>query len=235
VTEQNIPLITIDGPSGSGKGTVAALVARKLGFQLLDSGALYRLVGLAAVKQGMATPLDDEPALAEIAENLDVTFLPSAEEGRTLDITLSGEDVTDELRLETSGEYASQVASKPSVRKALLARQRSLLQLPGLVADGRDMGTVVFPAAKAKIFLTASAEERAQRRYKQLINKGETVKLPALLAEIQARDERDMNRAVAPLKPAEDALVLDSTSLSIEEVLEAVLAHATSFGIGSVE
>jgi len=220
---QNIPIITIDGPSGSGKGTIAASLAKKLGYHLLDSGALYRLVGLAAVKRGIS--LADEAALRPVAETLDIEFKPSRDPSRTLDILLEGKDVTDELRLETSGEYASQVASKPGVRQALLKRQRAMLKAPGLVADGRDMGTVVFPEAKIKVFLTASAEERAQRRYKQLIHKGESVNLRALLAEIQARDERDSNRSVAPLKAAEGALVLDSTSLTIDEVLNAILTY----------
>jgi len=221
-----IPVITIDGPSGSGKGTVAASLAKTLGFHLLDSGALYRLVGLAAVKRGIS--LADEAALVPIAANLDVEFRPSIEASRTMDIILAGENVTDELRLETSGEYASQVASKPAVRTALMKRQREMLKAPGLVADGRDMGTVVFPEAKIKVFLTASAEVRAQRRYNQLIHKGEDVNLRALLAEIQARDERDINRPVAPLKAAEGALVLDSTSMTIAEVQDAILAYIRS-------
>lgn len=226
-----IPIITIDGPSGSGKGTVAASIAKKLGFHLLDSGALYRLVGLAAVKRGIS--LQDEAALVPVAEALPVEFHPSAQAERTLDIFLEGLDVTDELRLETSGEYASLVAAKPGVRTALLKRQRSLLQAPGLVADGRDMGTVVFPEAKVKVFLTASAEERAQRRYNQLIRKGEGVNLRALLTEIRARDERDINRPVAPLKAAEGALILDSTSLTIAEVENAILEYAKAAGLFS--
>jgi len=221
-----VPLITIDGPSGSGKGTVAAALAKRLGFHLLDSGALYRLVGLAAVKRGLS--LADESSLVPVAEQLAIEFKPSQDPSRTLDILLDGQDVTDELRLETSGEYASQVASKPGVRRALLKRQRAMLKQPGLVADGRDMGTVVFPEAKIKVFLTASAEERAQRRYKQLIHKGEDVNLRALLAEIQARDERDTNRPVAPLKAAEGALILDSTSMTIDEVINAIHAYAGS-------
>jgi cytidylate kinase len=221
-----IPVITIDGPSGSGKGTIAASIAKKLGFHLLDSGALYRLVGLAAVKRGIS--LADETALMPLAENLDIEFRPSRDPSRTLDVLLEGQDVTDELRLETTGEYASLVASKPGVRSALLKRQRAMLRMPGLVADGRDMGTVVFPEAGIKVFLTATAEERAKRRYNQLIHKGEGVNLRALLAEIQARDERDINRPVAPLKAAEGALVLDSTSMTIAEVQDAILAYIRS-------
>lgn len=226
---QPIPIITIDGPGGSGKGTIAASLARKLGFHLLDSGALYRLVGLAAVKRGIS--LQDEAALVPVAEQLAVEFKPSRQPDRPLDVLLDGVDVTDELRLETSGEYASQVAAKPGVRRALLQRQRAMLQAPGLVADGRDMGTVVFPEARVKVFLTASAEERAQRRYKQLIRKGESVNLRALLTEIRARDERDINRPVAPLKAAEGALILDSTSLTIAEVEQAILDYAGSAGL----
>jgi len=220
----NTPIITIDGPSGSGKGTIAAVIAKKLGFHLLDSGALYRLVGLAAVKRGIS--LDDEAQLIPLAERLDVEFRPSASVDRTLDVILDGTDVTDELRRETSGEYASRVAAKPGVRRALLARQRAMWKVPGLVADGRDMGTVVFPEAPVKVYLTASAEERAERRYNQLIHKGENVNLRALLTEIRARDERDINRPVAPLKAADDALVLDSTSLTIADVEQAILDYA---------
>ncbi len=231
VSVKPIPIITIDGPSGSGKGTVAAAIAKKLGFHLLDSGALYRLVGLAAVKRGIS--LQDEAALVPVAEQLAVEFRPSLQQGRTLDIILDAVDVTDELRLETTGEYASQVAARPGVRTALMKRQRAMLQPPGLVADGRDMGTVVFPEARIKVFLTASAEERAKRRYNQLIHKGESVNLRALLTEIRARDERDINRPVAPLKAAEGALVLDSTSLTITEVENAILNYAESAGLSS--
>lgn len=227
-----IPIITIDGPSGSGKGTVAASVAQKLGYHLLDSGALYRLVGLAAVKRGLS--LQDEVVLVPVAEQLAVEFKPSRQPDRTLDVLLDGVDVTDALRLETTGEYASLVAAKPGVRAALLKRQRAMLQAPGLVADGRDMGTVVFPEATIKVFLTASAEERAKRRYNQLIHKGESVTLRALLTEIRARDERDTNRPVAPLKAAEGALILDSTSLTIVEVEKAILDYAKTAGLFSV-
>jgi cytidylate kinase len=218
-----IPVITIDGPSGSGKGTIAAAIAKALGYHLLDSGALYRLVGLAAVKRGIS--LADETALIPVAENLDIEFRPSHNPDRMLDVFLEARDITDELRLETTGEYASLVASKPGVRAALLKRQRAMLRAPGLVADGRDMGTVVFPEAQYKVFLTATAGERAKRRYNQLIHKGEDVNLRALLAEIQARDERDINRPVAPLRAAEGALILDSTSMTIAEVQDAILAY----------
>ena len=210
-------VIAIDGPSGSGKGTLAGLLAARLGWQLLDSGALYRLLAYAAGKHGIA--LDNEAALAMLAANLDVQFVAGG-------IILEGESVTERIRNEQVGAGASQVAALPAVRDALLQRQRAFREAPGLVADGRDMGTVVFPDAPLKIFLTASAEERARRRYLQLEAKGEDVSLPSLLEEIQARDDRDMNRAVAPLKPAVDAIQLDSTEMSIEEVLERILQEA---------
>ena len=210
-------VIAIDGPSGSGKGTLAGLLAARLGWQLLDSGALYRLLAYAAGKHGIA--LDNEAALAMLAANLDVQFVAGG-------IILEGESVTERIRNEQVGAGASQVAALPAVRDALLQRQRAFREAPGLVADGRDMGTVVFPDAPLKIFLTASAEERARRRYLQLKAKGEDVSLSSLLEEIQARDDRDMNRAVAPLKPAVDAIQLDSTEMSIEEVLERILQEA---------
>ena len=210
-------VIAIDGPSGSGKGTLAGLLAARLGWRLLDSGALYRLLAYAAGKHGIA--LDNEAALAMLAANLDVQFVTGG-------IILEGESVTERIRNEQVGAGASQVAALPAVRDALLQRQRAFREAPGLVADGRDMGTVVFPDAPLKIFLTASAEERARRRYLQLKAKGEDVSLPSLLEEIQARDDRDMNRAVAPLKPAVDAIQLDSTEMSIEEVLERILQEA---------
>ena len=210
-------VITIDGPSGSGKGTVAALLAARLGWQLLDSGALYRLLALSAGKHGIA--LDDEAALQAQAAALDVVFTGQR-------IVLEGEDATDAIRNEQVGAGASKVAALPGVRAALLQRQRDFRVAPGLIADGRDMGTVVFPDAPLKIYLTASAEERARRRYLQLKDKVEGVSLPSLLKEIQARDERDMQRAVAPLKPAIDAIQLDSTELSIEQVLDSILSEA---------
>ncbi len=209
-----IPILAIDGPSGSGKGTVAARVADALGWHILDSGALYRLVGLAALKSGVN--LNDHAAVAEIARHLPVRF----ESGK---VFLGDEDVSLEIRTETAGNNASKVAAIPEVRAALLEWQRSYARPPGLVADGRDMGTVVFPQAAVKIFLDASAEERARRRYKQLKDKGMDVNLPGLIAEIEERDRRDRNRKVAPLVPADDALVIDSTSMNIDEVVDLVL------------
>ena len=209
-----IPILAIDGPSGSGKGTVAARVADALGWHILDSGALYRLVGLAALKSGVN--LNDHAAVAEIARHLPVRF----EAGK---VYLDDEDVSLEIRTETAGNNASKVAAIPEVRAALLEWQRSYARSPGLVADGRDMGTVVFPQAAVKIFLDASAEERARRRYKQLKDKGMDVNLPGLIAEIEERDRRDRNRKVAPLAPADDALVIDSTSMNIDEVVDLVL------------
>ena len=211
-----IPVLAIDGPSASGKGTVAERVARVLGFHFLDSGALYRLTALAAMKAGVA--LDDEAGVADRAAALPASF----RDGR---IWLADEDVTDAIRAEAVGEGASRVAALPAVRAALLERQRAYRQAPGLVADGRDMGTVVFPDAATKVFLTASAEARAERRYKQLIEKGNSASLPALVADMQARDARDTARAVAPLKPAPDALLLDTTHMGIEAAVQAVLDH----------
>lgn len=216
------PVITIDGPSGSGKGTVAGLLAKQLGWNLLDSGALYRLLAFAAGNHGV--DLTNEESLKLLAAHLDVQFIASGN-GQGQRIVLEGEEVTDLIRNEQIGAGASQVASLPAVREALLQRQQAFQEMPGLIADGRDMGTVVFPDAPLKIFLTASAEERARRRYLQLKAKGDDVNLASLLDEIQARDERDTQRAVAPLKPAADAIVLDSTELSIEKVLERILSE----------
>ena len=212
-------VIAIDGPSGSGKGTLSQLLAKKIGFHLLDSGALYRLVALAALKQGVN--IQDERQVEQVAAQLDVRFDITDESTRIL---LSGEDVTSAIRNEIISMNASVVAAYPGVREALLKRQRDFRQLPGLVADGRDMGTTVFPDADIKIFLTASAEARAQRRYKQLVEKGESVDMNALIKDIQERDERDSKRTVSPLKPAADAILLDSTQMTIEEVLEAMLS-----------
>ena len=217
------PVIAIDGPSGSGKGTVAGLLAKQLGWGLLDSGALYRLLAFAARNHGV--DLTNEEAMKVLAAHLDVQFVARGEGQR---IILEGEDVTDAIRNEQIGAGASQVAALPAVREALLQRQRAFQEMPGLVADGRDMGTVVFPDAPLKVFLTASAEERARRRYLQLKAKGDDVNLASLLEEIRARDERDTQRAVAPLKPAADAIQLDSTALSIEQVLERILSEVAS-------
>jgi 3-phosphoshikimate 1-carboxyvinyltransferase len=208
------PVIAVDGPAASGKGTIAAGVATALGFHLLDSGALYRLVALKAIETG--TPLDAEPALAAAAAALDVAFA----DGRVL---LERRDVTDALRGEAVSAGASRVAVHPAVRAALLARQRTFRRPPGLVADGRDMGTVVFPDAVLKIFVTASPEERARRRHKQLIEKGNSVTLQSLLRDIRDRDARDAGRAAAPLVPAADAVALDTTDMTIDAAIGFVL------------
>ena len=208
-------VVTIDGPSGSGKGTISQLLAERLGWHFLDSGALYRVLGVAALRRGLDAGQPQE--LKKLAEVLGVTF-------RKERIILDGEDVADAIRTESAGNMASKVAALPEVRAALLERQRAFAREPGLVADGRDMGTVVFPAAEVKIFLTASAEERAIRRYNQLKGKGLDVNLPDLAAEIRERDQRDRIRSVAPLKAAAAALEVESTGLSIEEVFERVEA-----------
>ena len=217
------PVITVDGPSGAGKGTLCMLLAEKLGFHLLDSGAIYRVLALAAIHHGVDT--ESEDALVPLATHLDVQFIA---EGELVKVILEGEDVSGELRKEETGMAASKVAALPRVREALLRRQRAFSAAPGLVADGRDMGTVVFTNAEAKIFLDASAEERANRRLKQLQGKGLDVKFDDLLSEIQERDDRDRNRPVAPLRPAEGALVLDSTSMNIEQVVEKALHYIES-------
>ncbi|MEH6458316.1 (d)CMP kinase [Chitinimonas sp. JJ19] len=209
-----IPVIAIDGPSASGKGTVAARVAAALGWHYLDSGALYRLTALAVLQRGLQ--LDDAQQVTAVAAALDVSFL----EGMIL---LDGEDATELIRAEAVGEAASKVAVLPTVRAALLQRQRDFARAPGLVADGRDMGSAVFPEATLKVFLTASAEERASRRYKQLIAKGESVNILQILQDIEQRDARDRARSVAPLQQLPDAHLLDTTQLSIEQAVKAVL------------
>jgi len=219
-----VSVITIDGPAGSGKGTIAQRVAGILSWQILDSGALYRLVAHAALNKQCS--FDDHAGLADIARHLDVTF-QAQDTGGVLSI-LEGADVTTAIRSETAGEAASKVAAVPEVREALLERQRAFAQLPGLVADGRDMGTVVFPHATLKIYLTASAEVRAQRRLKQLKDHGLNANLAGLISDIQERDARDMNRTHAPLKPAEDAFIIDTSELSIDEVVAKVIGFYES-------
>ena len=216
-------VLTIDGPVSSGKGTVARLVAIRLGWHLLDSGALYRVLGYHASNQGLA--LDDEPALVELAKTLPVRFIER--EGETA-VILDGEDVSNIIRQESVGELASQVAVLQPVRDALLARQRAFAEAPGLVADGRDMGTVVFTSAPLKIYLTASAEERARRRFEQLKEKGFDATLATLVEDIRTRDDRDMNREVAPLRPADDAVVIESTTLTVDEVVNRILEEAAA-------
>lgn len=219
----NIPVLTIDGPSGSGKGTIAQLMAKQLGWHYLDSGAIYRVLAQAAIKHHV--DLVDEGKLAELAEHLDLVF---SLDNNTLTVLLEGEDVSLLIRSEKAGNAASKVAALPLVRAALLTRQHDFRQFPGLVTDGRDMGTVVFPDAKHKVYLTASARVRAERRYKQLKEKGIESNISALEAEISERDDRDSNRDVAPLRPASDAVELDSTSMGIEAVYEHVSALCTS-------
>ncbi len=215
----DIPVITIDGPSGSGKGTVAQRLAHELGWHYLDSGAIYRVLALAALQHEL--PLDDEQALAELAKELDLVFELTADD---LTVRLEGRDVSLAIRSEEAGNAASKVAALPQVRAALLQRQRDFQKAPGLVTDGRDMGTVVFPQAPFKVYLTASAEERALRRHKQLKEKGIDSNLSDLTKEIAERDVRDSQRTVAPLRPADDALVIDSTELNIQSVLDEVRA-----------
>jgi cytidylate kinase len=216
----SVPIVTIDGPSSSGKGTISRIVASRVGWQLLDSGALYRLVALGGILKGL-DPDDVEQHVA-VARSMRVEFgaVGTGEER----VLLDGQDVTQKIRNEQAGAGASRVAAWPAVRSALTDRQRSFAQPPGLVADGRDMGTVIFPEAQLKVFLTASASERAQRRHKQLIEKGPAASLAALSREIAERDLRDSTRQVAPLKPAPDAYLLDSTGLSIDAVVERVLS-----------
>jgi len=228
----DIPVITVDGPSGVGKGTISQLLADRLGWHFLDSGALYRLVGLAARRRGLNLEEPDAEALGALARGLRAEFQVRA--GATPLIFLDGEEVTDATRTEEAGGDASRVAAILQVRQALLQRQRDYRQSPGLVADGRDMGTTVFPAAPVKVFLTASAEARAERRYKQLKEKGLDVNVTALLSEIVARDERDRSRSASPLRPADDAQVIDTSDLTIQEVFDRVMALVRTRLPGSV-
>src|SRR5579872_1346437 len=216
------PVITIDGASGTGKGVVTQLVAKKLGWRLLDSGALYRVLALAAQQHGVA--LDNEPAVTVLAEHLDVQFI-ATDLNTPPQILLEGQDVTDSIRTEKMGNGASKVGALPAVRTALLSRQRAFREPPGLATDGRDMGTVVFPDANIKIFLMASPEERARRRYNQLMDKGINVNLSDLILELEERDKRDQERAVAPLRPAEDAICINTDKLTIEQVVERVMSE----------
>jgi len=219
VSDKDVPVIAIDGPGGSGKGTISSRLATHLGWHLLDSGALYRLTALAISNKNLS--LDNRVLLGKLAGSLDIRFETDARGVRML---LDSQDVTDGIRKENIGALASRVAAIPAVRKALTGRQRCFRQPPGLVADGRDMGTVIFPDAKIKIFLTASVDVRAQRRYKQLKEKGESVNLTRLFREIKARDLRDQSREVSPLRPAKDAVIIDSTGLNIDEVFNKVVS-----------
>lgn len=224
-SSSSVPVLTIDGPSGSGKGTISRMVAEKLGWRLLDSGALYRAVGYAAGMEGL--DLSDAEAVTRCAQTTKIRFQAAAA-GDDTHVLVNGHDATDELRTETAGAAASAIASIPSVRQALVDMQLAFRKAPGLVADGRDMGTVIFPDASFKVFLTASAAERAKRRYKQLKEKGLSVTLATLQREIEARDTRDASRAVAPLKPAEDAVFIDTTGMGIDVVVAKVLAVVQS-------
>lgn len=222
MTAASVPVVTVDGPSGSGKGTICKRLAAKLGWHLLDSGALYRLVALAASRHHLEH--SDEDALSVLAAHLDVQF-NADNAGEGVQVILEGEDVTRAIRMEEVGRLASQVAAFPRVRDALTSRQRLFANAPGLIADGRDMGTVIFPYAPLKIYLTASAEERAKRRLLQLQNQGVGASFGKILQDIQARDAQDMQRPVAPLKPADDAIIIDSSQLSIEQVLDEIDVH----------
>lgn len=221
------PVIAVDGPSGAGKGTLCQQLAAQLGWHLLDSGALYRVTAQACLIESVSW--QDEPAVAAVARSLAVSFAPASD--GELRVCYRGQDITRAIRTEEGGRGASTVAALPAVRSALLARQRDFCKAPGLVADGRDMGTVVFPDAPLKVFLTASAEERARRRHDQLLARGESVSLPRLLKDIQERDARDRSRAVAPLVPAPDALLLDSTAIPAADVFSRVLAEVRARGL----
>jgi cytidylate kinase len=220
--QSNAPVVTIDGASGTGKGVVGQLVAMQLGWHLLDSGALYRVLAMATMQHNIA--FDNEPVLEVLAGDLDVEFV-TTQRGSHPHILLDGQDVTEAIRTEQIGSVASKVGALPLVRLALLARQRYFRQLPGLVTDGRDMGTIVFPNAEVKIFLTASPEERANRRYKQLKQKGIDVNLGNLIEELRERDKRDQERTVAPLRPAEDAVSIDTDHLTIDEVVTRIMSE----------
>jgi len=230
MNERRLNIIAVDGPSGSGKGTICQLLATRLGYHYLDSGALYRLLALAAKRHKVS--LDDVEDLAVLAAHMDISFRMNPN-GDHPQVILEGEDVTQQIRSEDISAGSSRVASIPEVRRALLERQRAFAEAPGLVADGRDMGTVVFPDACAKIFLTASPEERAKRRYNQLMDKGESVSLAALVENVRSRDERDMTRDVSPLVPARDAIEVDTTGKDIQQVLDAVLDIVRTSGISA--
>lgn len=221
-----VHIITIDGPSGSGKGTLAAKIAAHYGFNLLDSGALYRLLGLSLFQRGLLDQLESRlEQCVDCAVHLDIEFRSTE---TTTQVFLEGVDVTSTIRTEQVGEYASKVATVPALRKALFERQRAFIQAPGLVADGRDMATSIFPEAQAKIYLTASAESRAERRVKQLQGMGLDAKISDILSNIQARDKRDMERAVAPLKPADDAYIIDSSTIGINDVFQLMVDYIDS-------
>ena len=223
----SVPVITVDGPSGVGKGTISHLLAKHFGFHFLDSGALYRLTALAAAQKGV--DFSDEAAVADVAVNLAVTFQHN--DSGEVKVSLENQDVSRDIRTETAGNNASKVAVLPAVREALLQRQRDFAEAPGLIADGRDMGTTVFPQAATKLFLTASAEVRAERRYKQLIEKGLSANLRGLIEEIEQRDERDRSRSASPLRPADDAITIDTSNKSIDEVFAEALSHCEEIAV----